>query len=228
MNARILQSHMKKAKELYELKELERLGLTPDLPQRDQILTFMALLLKWNDVAGLVSKKDEKCMFIRHFCDSLQPLLLFGFKKNATVLDLGAGGGFPSIPTRIFRPDLSMVLAESNTKKAAFLKEVVQALAFPNVDIHKGRAEKMSSRQFDYVVCRGVGTLREFSVLSKPFVTRGEGRLYTFKGREFTEELEEITVNKDKDGVRICEIAEYDLGNQIFGLKLVSLESTGG
>ena len=115
-----LKSFLSKAKDRYELKELERLGLTPDMNQREQILSYICLLLKWNKVAGLISKADERHLFMRHFCDSLQPLLLFGFKKNASVLDIGAGGGFPSIPIRIFRPDLTMVLAESDWKKIGF------------------------------------------------------------------------------------------------------------
>jgi 16S rRNA (guanine527-N7)-methyltransferase len=214
---------MERAKELYELKELERLGLTPDLDQRSQILTFIALLLKWNAAAGLVSKKDEENLFIRHFCDSLQPLLLFGFKKNARVLDIGSGGGFPSIPIRIFRPDLSFVLAESNRKKCSFLKEIKSQLLFENITVFNGRTERLDiNPKYDYVMSRGVGTLKKFSEVAKPFVTP-EGRMYTFKTKQFSSELEEITNNKEKEGVRISEIAEYDLANQISGLNLVSL-----
>jgi len=220
-----LQPFYKCARDLYELKELERLGLTPDLPQRDQILMFMALLLKWNKAAGLVSPKDEQQLFMRHFCDSLQPLLLFGFKKNATMLDIGSGGGFPSIPIRIFRPDMSIVLAESNRKKAMFLKEVKTALQLENVEVYNGRVEKYPKPEklFYYVISRGVTTLQNFAQMAKPFVA-ADGRMYTYKTKQFSEELELITTNKDKDGVRINEIAEYDLGNIIAGLNLVSLE----
>ena len=112
MNKSNSKSYLDRAKKLYELKELERLGLTPTLDQRDIILRYMALLLKWNAAAGLISPNDEEHVFLRHFCDSLQPLLLFGFKKNAKILDIGAGGGFPSFPIKIFRPDLTFVLAE--------------------------------------------------------------------------------------------------------------------
>jgi 16S rRNA G527 N7-methylase RsmG len=84
----------------------------------------------------------------------------------------------------------------------------------------------MPERTFDYVVSRGQSSLQDFARLAKRFVVPGEGRMYTFKGREFSEELETVTNNKEKERVRICEIAEYDLGNQIFGLKLVSLEVT--
>jgi len=118
-----LKPFLKKAKESYELKELERLGLSPDLEQREMILTYLSLIFKWNPAVGLVSPKDEARLFLRHFCDSIQPLLLFGFKKNATVFDIGAGGGFPSIPIRIFRPDLTFELAESNRKKSSLVGE---------------------------------------------------------------------------------------------------------
>jgi len=219
----VVKEHLPKAKKLYELKVLERLGLTPELYQRDQILNYMALVLKWNAAAGLVSPGDEDNLFIRHFCDSLQPLLLFGFKKNASVLDVGAGGGFPSIPTAIFRPDLTITMAESNTKKASFLNEVISFLQLEKASVLNDRVENIKNKKFDYVMSRGVGTMQKFSQLVKP-VLKEDGRMYTFKTKGFMKELEEITANKEKDGIRINEIAEYDLANQIFGLNLVSLE----
>lgn len=219
-----LQTHYNRARKVYDLKELERLGLTPDSDQRQQILTFLALLFKWNNAAGLISPKDEDNVFVRHFCDSLQPLLLFGFKRNASILDVGAGGGFPSIPIRILRPDLTFTLAESNRKKASFLKEVKSELGLDNVTIYNGRAERLDphTTTVDYVVCRGVGSLKKFAQLAKPYIAP-DGRMYTYKTKQFESELEEITTNKQRDGVRIAEIAEYDLANQIFGLNLVSL-----
>jgi 16S rRNA (guanine527-N7)-methyltransferase len=216
--------YMNRALDLYDLKELERLGLTPDLEQRKQILIFISNLLKWNKAAGLISPKDEAILFRRHFCDSLQPLLLFGFKKNATVLDIGAGGGFPSYPIRVFRPDLSFVLAESNRKKAVFLKEVKEQLQYLNVEIFNGRVERIKAdRKFDYVICRGVGTLKKFAEIAKPN-TAPDGRMYTFKTKQFQQEVDEITTSKLKDGIRISEIAEYDLPHIISGLHLIALE----
>ena len=219
-----LKSYLVRAKKCYELKELERLGLTPDLEQREMILTYISLILKWNAVSGLVSPNDEKNLFLRHFCDSIQPLLLFGFKKDAKVLDIGAGGGFPSIPIRVFRPDLTFELAESNRKKAAFLREVKSELNFENVIIHNKRTEKMvvPKEKYDYVLSRGIGSLIKIAQTAKPFIAK-DGRIYTFKTRQFEKELAEITKNKEKNGIGISEIAEYDLGNQILGLNLVSL-----
>ncbi len=212
------------AKELYELKELERLGLSPDLEQREMILSYISLILKWNPVSNLVSSNDEKKLFLRHFCDSIQPLLLFGFKRGATVMDIGAGGGFPSIPIRIFRPDLSFVLVESNRKKASFLKEVRAELQCENVTIVNSRLEKLPipEKRHDYIISRGTAKLRDIAQMAKPFVA-DDGRIYTFKTKQFEKELNDIIANKETDGIGISEIAEYDLGNQIHGLNLVSL-----
>jgi len=223
MNEQLL-PFLETAKERYEVRELERLGLSPDPIQRELILTYICLILKWNAVSGLVSKNDEPRLFLRHFCDSIQPLLLFGFRKNASVLDIGSGGGFPSIPTRIFRPDLNFTLVESIRKKAAFLKEVKTELALENVDVINSRIEKIPvpDKKFDYAITRGTYSLKEIAILAKPFLTP-EGRIYTFKTKQFAEELNEIVENKKIDGISISEIAEYDLGNYIYGLNLVAL-----
>jgi 16S rRNA (guanine527-N7)-methyltransferase len=221
---KILKPFLDRAKNTYDLKELERLGLSPTLEQREMILTFICLLLKWNPFAGLISKSDEEQLFLRHFCDSLQPLLLFGFKKSAKILDIGSGGGFPSIPIRIFRPDLSFLCTDSNKKKCAYLNEVKKELNFENIEIFNGKVDRLqSSDKFDYVISRGLGNMQMFSKLARPFLSK-DGHMYTFKTKHFSSELEDITSNKEKKGIKISEIAEYDLGNQIFGLNLVSLE----
>jgi 16S rRNA (guanine527-N7)-methyltransferase len=222
---KILKAFWDRAKDCYDLKELERLGLTPTLEQREMILTLLAMILKWNKAAGLVSPNDEHVLFLRHFCDSLQPLLLFGFKKRATILDIGAGGGFPSIPICIFRPDLSFILADSNKKKAAFLGELKKETACNNLEIYSGRLETLAKegKRFDYVISRGLGTLKKFASMAKPLLMP-DGHMYTFKAKNFQSELEEVTMGKETEGIRIAEIAEYDLANQIHGLKLVSLE----
>lgn len=220
-----LKTFLERAKRNYELKELERLGLSPDMDQRELILSFFCLIYKWNKVSGLISKNDEDTIFLRHFCDSIQPLLLFGFKKNATVLDIGSGGGFPAIPVRIFRPDLTVILTESNKKKAAFLSEVKKELKLENVQVFNSRVEKYSPDiKFDYVMSRGVSSLMKFAQLARPHVAK-DGRMYTFKTKHFEKELSELTESKGEIGVSISEIAEYDLGNQIHGLNLIALST---
>jgi len=216
---------LKLAKQRYDSKELERFGLSPGPELRDLIVEFMALVLKESDEAELFGDWDKKHLFSRHFCDSLQPLLLFGFKKGATILDIGSGGsGFPSIPIRILRPDLSFIVVEPNKKRVEFLERVKAELALGNVEVYHGKAESAKpERKTDYVISRGIGTLLKFAQLARPFLV-DDGHMYIYKTKQFAAELENITHNKDKDGVQIREIAQYDLGAAGQGLSLVSLE----
>jgi len=217
-------SFIELAKQRYEPKELERLGLSPELEQRDLILAYLGFVLRDNKAAELLPDgEDDGHLFQRHFCDSLQPLLLFGFKKGATVLDIGSGGGFPAIPIRIFRPDLSFMLIEPSRKKADFLNDVKAGLGFDNLEVYPGKAESVHpERKADYVISRGIGTLQKFAQLARPFLT-DDGHMYTYKTKQFAAELEAITSNKDKDGIKISEIAQYDLGSLVQGLSLVSM-----
>ena len=215
---------MKLARQRYEPKELERLGLSPEPEQRDLILAYLSLVLEGNKVAELVPLEEEKQLFQRHFCDSLQPLLLFGFKKGARVLDIGSGGGFPSIPIRLFRPDLSFLLIEPSQKKAEFLEWVKAKLGLDNVEVYPGKVESVKpEKKVDYVISRGAGTLQKFAQTARQFLV-ADGHMYTYKTKQFAAELEAMTTNKVKDGVQIKEIAQYDLGGLVHGLSLVSME----
>jgi 16S rRNA G527 N7-methylase RsmG len=108
-----------------------------------------------------------------------------------------------------------------------FLSQIKTDLLLDNIDVYSGRVEKMPvpEKGFDYVISRGLGTMQKFSMLARSFLAP-DGHMYTFKTKQFSQELENITSSKEKDGIKISEIAEYDLGNQIFGLNLVSLELT--
>ncbi len=214
-----------KARELYERKEIERLGISPEPEQRKLIILYISLILKWNDSVGLVSKNDVDDIFVRHFCDSLQPLLLFGFKKGARVLDVGSGAGFAAIPIKILRPDIELVLVESKKKKCSFLREAIDVLGLENTAVLNTRIEELEppEEKFDYSISRGVGPLRRLAKLVYPYIDKGS-RLYSYQTKNFMQEIEEITQQKEKEGYRVSEIAEYDLGRRIFDLKIVALE----
>jgi len=72
------------------------------------------------------------------------------------VLDLGAGAGFPGIPMKLWCPDISLTLVESNHKKAAFLREVIRALTLTDVNVITARAETLPETTADIVTLRAV------------------------------------------------------------------------
>jgi 16S rRNA (guanine527-N7)-methyltransferase len=222
-----MDAFLERAKRTYEPKELERLGLAPEPAQREMILTFLSMVLKENPAEKFVPAADEKKIFLRHFCDSIQSLLLFGFKRGALLLDIGSSGGFPVVPIRVFRPDLSYVIVEPNRGKAAFLERVSAALGVDNIKVFAGKAEGLAlERKADYVISRGVGMLQKFAQTARPFLAEG-GRVYAYKTKQFAAELDAITENKEKDGLAVREIAQYDLGSVAQGLSLVSMEFVG-
>lgn len=219
--SRDLAKHDGIAKKDYQQKELERLGLTPEEEQYDQIVKFFCLIYDEVEKNGILPVKDKGQYFLKYFCDSIQPLLLFGFKNGARYLDVAAGVGFPSIPTAIFRPDLQMTLVEEDSAKRAFLEEMVAELGLTNVTVVASLDDVKG--KFENSIQRDCGTLMDFTRKARGFM-EPDGRLYTFRTPHFEEELSEITMNKEAEGVCVSEIAEYDLANQIYGLNLVAFE----
>jgi 16S rRNA (guanine527-N7)-methyltransferase len=89
---------------------------------------------------------------------SLEPMLgeAAEQRKRITVADVGSGAGFPGIPIKLWAPEISLTLVESNHKKATFLREVLRALTLTHVDIQNVRAESLRPRSFDLVTLRAV------------------------------------------------------------------------
>jgi|SRR5208282_4388630 len=73
-----------------------------------------------------------------------------------SLADLGSGAGFPGLPIKLWAPQISLTLIESNHKKATFLREVVRALTLTDVDIITARAEFLTALAFDVVTLRAV------------------------------------------------------------------------
>ncbi len=129
----------------------------PDPPALlvSQLSLYLELLLKWNVRTNLTSIRDPEEIIRRHFGESLFTArwLPVGAK---TLLDLGSGAGFPGIPIQLALPGLRVTLAESQHKKAAFLREAVRVLGIPTV-VWGDRAENLASGSlFDVVALRAV------------------------------------------------------------------------
>ncbi len=123
-----------------------------------QLAAYLDLLLKWNARTNLTAIRDAESIVTRHFGESL--FLARHLPQNIhTVLDLGSGAGFPGLPLHLLRPDLTVTLAESQHKKAAFLREVVRSLHL-STHVHAGRAESLVGTQhFDVVTLRAVDNM---------------------------------------------------------------------
>ncbi len=79
---------------------------------------------------------------------------------RARVADVGSGAGFPGIPIKLWAPEVSVTLIESNHKKATFLREVIRSLTLTDVDIQNVRADEITDT-FDIVTFRAVERFTE-------------------------------------------------------------------
>jgi 16S rRNA (guanine527-N7)-methyltransferase len=139
------------------LAAAERWDLSQTLSRTQRAAESLAaygnLLLQWNARFSLTAIRDEAQVIERHLMEGV--FAAEHHPAGATALDFGSGTGVPGIPIAICRPDLSVMLAESQRKKATFLQEVVRTLGL-NTTVHAGRAETLPPGGFDTVWMRAV------------------------------------------------------------------------
>ena len=165
--------------------------LTPR--QREQFEALGALYEEWNARINVVSRKDMEHLYTRHILHSLAIAKVCQFKAGAKVIDIGCGGGFPSVPLAIMFPDVEFVGVDSIGKKIRVVEGVKAGAEIDNLRAINARAEQVGEK-FDYVVSRAVTEMARFVPWAWPLLRRGEmgtlpnGVLY-LKGGELAEEL---------------------------------------
>ncbi len=134
-------------------------NLTPLV--KEQLNNYYQLLVQENEKYNLTRIIDETDFYHKHILDSLLFTNEFNLDEQK-VADLGSGAGFPGMVLKIFFPQLSMVLIESNQKKVNFLKLVINTLNLQGIEVVSDRAEQYSvlhQEEFEVVVCRAVAYL---------------------------------------------------------------------
>lgn len=125
-----------------------------------QLSVYLDLLVRWNERTNLTAVRSPEEMVRRHFGESLFAGQHLGEPLPESLLDLGSGAGFPGIPIALLHPAVKVTLAESQNKKATFLREVVRTLGISNVEVWAGRAEAIPvDRTFDTVTLRAVDNM---------------------------------------------------------------------
>ena len=161
--------------------------------QKEQFRALYALYADWNAKINVVSRKDFEQLYLRHVLHSLAIAKVCQFEAGARVLDVGCGGGFPSVPLAIMFPDVKFISADSIGKKITVVKGVCEGAGITNIDARHTRVEQIPER-FDYVVSRAVTEMPQFVKWIWSKIDRGQrgtlpnGILY-LKGGDLTDEL---------------------------------------
>lgn len=136
------------------------LGLVLQASQRKQLLTYIGLLAKWNEVYNLTAIRDEREMLSHHLLDALS---IVPHLAGRQFLDVGSGAGLPGIPIAIAQPEREVTLLDSNQKKAAFLQQAVIELGLSNATVCSARVDAWHPDQrFDVIASRAFSDLAEF------------------------------------------------------------------
>ncbi len=158
---------------------LQKLGIALSAPAQSKLLAYASLLEKWNRTYRLTAVPNSELTVSHHLLDSLAVLPFVG---GESLLDVGSGGGMPGIPLAIARPELRVVLLDSNSKKSAFLRQVAIELELANIAVHCGRVEAYRPAEtFAAITARAFADLAELVRLSRHLLQAG-GHWLAMKG----------------------------------------------
>ncbi|MBC7188908.1 16S rRNA (guanine(527)-N(7))-methyltransferase RsmG [Candidatus Aerophobetes bacterium] len=188
------------------------LGISLTFPQVEKFLIYLEELKKWNKKFNLTSITEDKDIIVKHFIDSLSCLLVME-KRQESLVDIGAGAGFPSIPLKIAVPHIRCTLIEARKKKALFLNHLVKKLSFEDVRIINKRAEEVAHEKeresYDVAVGRAVAPFNVLLEYAIPLLKVG-GILIAQKG-------------KNKEDIKKAENALKILGAEIKKVEKITL-----
>jgi len=168
---------------------LELTGQAPDPVCEAALLSYLALLERWNRTYNLTAVKDPVQMVTRHLLDSLS---VAPWVNGGRLLDAGTGPGLPGIPLAISRPDVHVTLLDSAGKKIRFLNHVRRELGLENISPVQERLESFSSpHPFEAIISRAFTDLASFARAAR-HLAHAPVRLLAMKGRRPEKELGEL------------------------------------
>ncbi|MGI5894624.1 MAG: 16S rRNA (guanine(527)-N(7))-methyltransferase RsmG [Candidatus Merdivicinus sp.] len=196
--------------------QMEAQGLSLPDGLFEKLDFYARLLVEWNEKINLTAITDPEGIVVKHFVDSLLLAKAAELPQNASLIDVGTGAGFPSVPVGLYRPDLRITLLDSLNKRILFLQELTASLGM-HANVHS-RAEDAGKEpafreQYDIATARAVANLWDLSEYCLPFVKVG-GLFVALKGYEIEEELSEAKYAITQMGGQVEDVRKYDLGEE--------------
>lgn len=183
-----------------------------DMEKYAKMNIYAEFLVEYNEKVNLTAITEPRDILVKHFIDSVAPLRFLTVPEGASIIDVGTGAGFPSVPIKIFRPDLKLTLLDSLDKRITFLKLLCDKLEIEADFVH-GRAEDVSKtseyrEKFDYSCARAVANLSTLSEYCLPFVKVG-GAFISLKGPN--EDIYSANGAIKLLGGEIAEVTDYEI-----------------
>jgi 16S rRNA (guanine527-N7)-methyltransferase len=169
--------------------------------QKSRFDALGELYTEWNSKINVISRKDIDELYTRHVLHSLAIAKVCTFEAGAKIVDIGCGGGFPTIPLAILFPDVEFTAVDSIGKKITVVREIASALGLTNVTPINARIEAVKG-EFDYVVSRAVTDMKTLKGWALPKLRGGQkgslpNGMLILKGGDLAEELGEARLRCD-------------------------------
>lgn len=200
--------------ELEFINKLKEKGIVLSQKQIQQFKQYFEILVEWNEKMNLTAITDEQGVYLKHFYDSLTIAFDFDF-KDQSIVDVGAGAGFPSVPLKIVYPDLKITIVDSLTKRITFLNHLFKELGLQNCQAISARAEdyaKDNRQKANIVMARAVARLNILDELCLPLVNV-DGYFLALKGLKAKEELDEAKKGIELLGGKVEKVIDFTLTN---------------
>lgn len=206
-----------------------KLEYTHELHEKLEI--YCDFLIDYNRNVNLTAIIEPEDIWLKHFDDSILLLKNVDISDGASLIDIGTGAGFPSVPVKLYRDDIRLTMLDSLNKRVVFLEKLCERLGIKAEVIH-GRAEEYGRKeafreQFDVVTARAVAAMPVLSEYCLPFVKKG-GIFAAMKGPgEDAGNAENAVKILGGNGIRVY---DYMLGSderrKIFLVKKISQTPT--
>ena len=173
---------------------------------------YTKIFLEENLKLNLISRKEESFLFEKHIYDSLAIKLFFKEYDYLpqTLLDIGTGGGFPSVPIAMEFPNIDVCAIDSIRKKISAVSLIADKLDLKNLTLINDRVENISDKTFDMVVSRAVAKIDKLLQYAYPLL-KDNGYIVLYKSKTVDEEIESARNLIRKLHLKIKPQIEYKL-----------------
>jgi len=184
-----------------------------------QFYHYLCALKKWNEAINLTSLSDDEEIIAKHFIDSVVGIKAIDKADEISILDVGAGAGFPGLPLKLVLPDLALELLEPSQKKSAFLRYVAGSLGLQRVTVVSAKLEPYATGVnrplFDYIVVRALKVDKNGQVMAS--LLKPAGKVLLYRAEPFPRDF-------DLSGLALAQEVEYELPSN-YGHRVLSIFS---
>lgn len=190
----------------------DRLKIQLNSEQIEIFDKYERIFLEKNSKVNLISKNDEKLLFEKHIFDSLAFNLFldkFGVEAKGDLLDIGTGGGFPSVPLAILYQNFNIYPLDSIRKKISVIEDIKVELGLENIHPICDRAENVK-QEFDFITSRAVAPMEVILKYAMPHLEKG-GYFIAYKSKRAHDEIKETQKTLKHFKAKVVDVIEYTL-----------------